>query len=62
MAPGRSNRPRRRSDSGSTRVASSATTRPIGTFTKNTQRQLAYWTSSPPTIRPTAPPATLIAA
>ena len=39
-----------------------ATSRPIGTFTKNTQRQLANWTSRPPAIRPTAPPATLIAA
>ena len=34
----------------------------MGTLTKNTQRQLANWTSSPPAIRPTAPPATLMAA
>ncbi len=62
MAPGRSKAPRRRSDSPSTRGARNASSRPIGTFTKNTQRQLAYWTSRPPAIRPTAPPATLIAA
>ena len=62
IAPGRSNRPRRRSDSGSTRVASSATARPIGTFTKNTQRQLAKVSSSPLASRPTAPPAMLIPA
>ena len=62
IAPGRSKRPRRRSDSGSTRVARNATSRPIGTLTQNTQRQLRYWTSRPPAIRPTAPPATLIAA
>ena len=62
IAPGRSKRPRRRSDSGSTRVARNATSRPIGTLTQNTQRQLRYCTSSPPAIRPTAPPATLMAA
>ena len=62
IAPGRSNAPRRRSDSPSTRGAASATASPIGTFTKNTQRQSAYWTSRPPAIRPTAPPAMLIAA
>jgi hypothetical protein len=43
-------------------MAKNATTRPIGTLTNSTQRQLRYWTSSPPAIRPTAPPATLIAA
>ena len=40
MAPGRSKRPGRRSDSGSTRVARAATTSPIGTLTNMTQRQL----------------------
>ncbi len=41
MAPGRSNRPARRVEAGSTRPASTATTSPIGTLTKNAQRQLA---------------------
>ena len=41
IAPGRSNRPARRPVAGSTRVARAATTSPIGTLTKNTQRQLA---------------------
>ena len=40
IAPGRSKRPVRRCDSGSTRVARAATTSPIGTLTKMTQRQL----------------------
>ena len=40
IAPGRSKRPVLRCDSGSTRVARAATTSPIGTLTKNTQRQL----------------------
>ena len=39
IAPGRSNRPRRRSDSPRTRGAASATSRPIGTLTNSTQRQ-----------------------
>ena len=39
IAPGRSNLPMSRLDSLSTRGASSTTTRPIGTLTKNTQRQ-----------------------
>ena len=39
IAPGRSNLPRTRSDSPMTRGASSTRIRPIGTFTKNTQRQ-----------------------
>ena len=40
-APGRSNRPARRPEVGSTRVARAATASPIGTFTNITQRQLA---------------------
>jgi hypothetical protein len=40
-APGRSNRPVCRGEVGSTRVARAARTSPIGTLTKNTQRQLA---------------------
>ena len=62
MAPGRSNRPGRRSDSASARGAISATTIPIGTLTKNTQRQDRYVVSTPPAIRPTAAPPMLIAA
>src|SRR5690242_18259613 len=61
IAPGRSNLPVSRLDSPSTRGASSTTTRPIGTLTKNTQRQDRYVVSTPPRIRPTAPPAMLIA-
>ena len=41
IAPGRSNRPARRSVLGSTRVARAATTSPIGTLMNITQRQLA---------------------
>ena len=39
IAPGRSNRPGWRRDSPSARVANSATTIPIGTFTNSIQRQ-----------------------
>src|SRR5215475_11073714 len=62
IAPGRSNRPRCRGDSGSTRAAASAAASPIGTLTNSTHRQEAYVVSKPPVISPTAPPATLIAA
>jgi len=62
IAPGRSNRPGWRFDSPSTRGASSATMIPIGTLTKNTQRQDAYVVSMPPTSRPTAAPPMLMAA
>ena len=41
IAPGRSNRPGCRSDSPNARGAIRATTMPIGTLTKNTQRQEA---------------------
>ena len=63
IAPGRSNgaaAPLRLGQHPRAREARPA--RPIGTLTKNTQRQSRYWTSRPPAIRPTAPPATLIAA
>src|SRR5262249_13437598 len=62
IAPGRSNRPRWRGDSGSPRDAASAAVTPIGTLTNSTHRQDAYVVSRPPAISPTAPPATLIAA
>src|SRR6266516_1740206 len=39
IAPGRSNRPRRRGDSRSTRGAASAAATPIGTLTNSTHRQ-----------------------
>src|SRR5262249_56916933 len=61
-APGRSNRPRCRGDSGSTRGRAGAAATPIGTLTNSTHRHEAYVVSRPPVISPTAPPATLIAA
>jgi hypothetical protein len=39
------------------RPASAAAAIPIGTFTKKIQCQLIAWVSTPPTSRPTAPPA-----
>src|SRR3977135_1118120 len=47
--------------SGTIRGASASTTAPMGTLTKNTQRQLSSCTSTPPSSRPTAPPAPAIA-
>ena len=43
------------------RGASASTTAPIGTLTKNTQRQLSTSTITPPSSSPTAPPAPAIA-
>ncbi len=47
--------------SGTIRGANASTIAPIGTLTKNTQRQLSACTSTPPSSRPTAPPAPAIA-
>ena len=56
-APKRSWWPWRRSVSLSTIRPTSQTEMPMGTFTNMTQRQETSWVSSPPAIRPIAPPA-----